>query len=337
MNAKRWLSAAAAVAVSGALLWFAFRNVDVAESLRILRATRPLWLVPAVLFMLLDLGLRTLRWVLLLAPVAPASFWVLFRLECVGLGLNNLLLLRLGEFARGYFTSKTLKVPLWSVMATILVERLTDVLALFTLFALVSHWSPSPLPAALVLGALAIAAAAILLLFGVSTVEHVLEGFEWWRRLEGSHPRLHRLIRELIVGTRSLRSLPRALAVAALSYGLWLSDAASFCVVARALGFEPPLRLLSSVVVLASAAAASALPSLPGGFGNFEAGVKAMLVHHGYGADLAVVYATLMHLVGYVVVTSLGLFFLHRFGYSLSGLGRSLGAAKSEAEKEPVP
>lgn len=332
---KRASSVAAAVLISALLLAYAFRGVDVQEILRILSGLRPGWLPLIAAVPVAGLVVRALRWKLLLAPVAPAGAWTLFKLQAVGLGLNNLLFLRIGEFARAYFAGKVLGIGVWSALSTILVERLCDLAALLLLFYVSSAGLGSAISPALRHGALLAAAGVVVLLFGVSLAEHALERFEAWRSLPARHPKVHRLVQELILGSKALRSPGRAAGVAALSFALWLCDALIYWSGAQALGFDPAVSYPRAVSVLAVAAGACALPALPGAFGNFEAGVKAILGHYGYAAGLALSYATFLHLVMYAIVTTLGVVFLYKLGYSLSGLGRRLGEAQARAEEEP--
>lgn len=326
---RRSLSVALAVAIGGALLYLSLRNIDWAEVLRMLSGTRLRWLAPLLLLPALDIFVRALRWKLLLIPVRAASWRALFGLEAVGLGLNNILLLRVGELARAYLGGKRLGVPGLSVLSTILVERLCDAAALFTLFAAVSFAIAEVVSRQLRMAALAGVAVLLLILLGVTSVERLLERWDPWVRFEASHPRIHRLLMELVLGTGALRSPGRAAAIAGLSLLLWVCDAAIFWAAGRALGMEG-LTYLKSVAVMTTAAAASALPALPGGFGNFEAGVKAVLVHFGYAPEAAIGYATLAHLSMFVVVTSIGLFFLNRFGHGLQSLGREMTTAGEE-------
>ncbi|MFA6092450.1 MAG: lysylphosphatidylglycerol synthase transmembrane domain-containing protein [Elusimicrobiota bacterium] len=312
-------------AVSLGLLCFAFRNVAFSKFVDILGGLRPEWIPVLLALPVLDLWVRSMRWKLLLEPAASAPVSKLMKLECIGLGLNNLLFFRMGELARGYFTATALGIPLWSALATILVERLCDTAALLALFGACSFGMEGIVSPSVQKSALAAAAAFTALLVGISALEHLLERFAFWRRLEGAHPRLRRFIEELVLGTGALRRPSRAVLAAFLSLGLWLCDAGLYWAAGRALGFEPGLSYLRSVAVLASASAASALPALPGAFGNFEAAVKLVLEHMGYGPDLSAVYATLVHLTMYVVVTVLGIFFLHRLGYRVSGIKRTLG------------
>lgn len=328
-GSRRGASILLAVLVGGFLLALAVRGVEWPEVARMLSRADPLWLAPLLLLPALDIVVRALRWKLLLAPVKEADWTALFGLEAVGLGLNNILFLRIGELARAYLGGKRLGVPGLSVLSTILVERLCDAAALFALFSAASLLIPEAVPRPLRWAAPAAVAALLGVLGGVTSLERLLAAWGPWKRFEASHPRVHRLLRELVTGTGALRSPARAAAVAALSLLLWVCDATIFWAAGRSLGLEG-LGYLKSVAVMTTAAAASALPALPGAFGNFEAGVKAVLVHFGYAPEAAIGYATLAHLSMYVVVTSMGLFFLHRLGHGLGSLGREMKAAGEE-------
>jgi len=332
MGLKRGFSILVAVGVSFGLLYYAFRNVDFSDVARILAGAKLGWLPLLIALPALDIWVRAVRWRLLLAPLVKTDSWTLFKLESVGLGLNNLAFLRLGEFARGYFAGEVLGVPVWSALSTILVERLCDTTALLILFGVGSAWLSAVISPALRHGVLIGAAVVAAVLLGVTTIEHALERFDAWRRLEARHPRVHRLIQELILGTRALRSPGRAAAVAGLSFSLWLCDGLLYWAAAQALDFNPSLGYLHAIAVLTAAAGACVIPAAPGAFGNLEAGVKALLEHFGYGPDIAIGYAALVHLSAYVVVTSLGVVFLHRFGHTLAGLGRRLGEARREVQ-----
>jgi uncharacterized protein (TIRG00374 family) len=322
---KRAAGVLVAIAVSGGLLSFAFRDLDAIELAGILTRIRGEWLPMLVAWPFLDIALRSWRWQLLLAPAKDADLWTLFKLECVGIGINNLLFLRAGDLARALFTARALEIPAWSCLATILVERLCDVAAMLMIFGAASWRLHGVFSPALRHSSLLASGLVLALLLGVAAFEHVLERFRFWRRLESRHPRLHRLIRELILGTRALRRRGRASAVVALSFAIWLCEAGVFWAMGQALGFAPPLDFVHSLATMAAASAASALPAVPGAFGNFEASVRAVLVHFGYSAELAVVYAAFLHLTIYAVVTGTGILLLNRLGFSVAGISRDLG------------
>ena len=236
--------------------------------------------------------------------------------------------MRLGELARGVVAAAELKVPTLSVLATIVVERLCDTAALLTLFTLSAFLLPEVISVQVrngsLLAAVAVAAGLVVITLGGGW----FKTSSWFKRLE-RFPAAAKFVGELIDGSQGLRSFRVAAGVVLLSFSLWLCDATLFWITARAMGFSPDLSYLYSVVTLASAAAASALPAVPGAFGNFEAAVKQILVHFGYAKPLAVSFAAFVHLVTYIVFTVLGLAFFYRLGYTFSGLRETLRRRES--------
>lgn len=316
-NPREKLSVVVALLFGAVLCYFAFRDVPLGELAVAAAGFRLGWLPLILVLPVLDLVVRGARWALLLRPVARAGVWKCFQLEAVGMAVNNILFLRVGELARGVVAGREFGAPTIAVLSSIVVERMCDMVALLTLFAAGSFAAPGLVDWRVRVWALAAAAG---LMGALAAITLFGEAILRWPALRGleRHPRLWRLASDLVAGTRALGSWRSAGLVAAYSYLLWLIDAGSFLVMAYALGFEPPMTMPQALITLASAAAGTALPALPGAFGNFEAAVKLLLVHFGYPKALALSYATLIHLAGYVIMTSLGLLFFYSLGHTLS-------------------
>jgi hypothetical protein len=306
------------------MLCFALRKVSLSEVRTAFSNVDPLWLPILILLPLFDLWLRAVRWRILLARLVDGSVRKLFQLEAVGLAINNVLLLRVGELARAYVGGKELGVPTAGVFATIVIERLCDTAALLFILGL----SASRLPGALAprvrvlafLGTVALVAA----LAALSALDLLLRRASRLQRALDRHPRFSRVVSEAMQGARALHSPSAILRVSALSLGLWLCDAGLYWATAQAMGLSPELSFAQSVVVLASAGASSALPMVPGSWGGFEAAVQAILMSIGYDASAAFGYAAGVHLVMYLVVTLLGIIFLYGLGHTFSSLSRAL-------------
>ncbi|MFH1724550.1 MAG: lysylphosphatidylglycerol synthase transmembrane domain-containing protein [Elusimicrobiota bacterium] len=320
---RRRASILLAVAVGAGLFYFAFRDVRFGDLLRTLGGFRKAWLPVLIAIPVLDVWIRAVRWRLLLRPVVEARTWETFQFEAIGLAINNIVFLRLGELARGIVAARELKISTVSVLATIFVERMCDTAALTALFVVGSLALPELVDARVRMWALVLAAVLVAVLAVLAAAGDWLLGSRWGRRLE-TRPRLRRVFADLVAGTRALRSWKAAAPVAGLSLGLWICDGTAFWVVARAMDFDPALSFPRSITTLAAAAAGTALPAVPGAFGNFEAAIKLILMHFGYGRALALSYATFLHLVMFAVMTTLGIVFFYRLGHTFSSLRRSL-------------
>jgi uncharacterized membrane protein YbhN (UPF0104 family) len=161
-------------------------------------------------------------------------------------------------------------------------------------------------------------------LLGLAIAGEYFRSHEHWARILESKPRLRYVLEELILGTKVLRSWDVSLKVAGMSIGLWLCDAGLYWVAGYAVGLDPNLGYGDSVIVLATAAASSILPMVPGAWGGFEAAVQAVLIHKGYDASIALGYGAIVHLIMYLVVTGLGIVFFYSLGHTLSSLKRFL-------------
>lgn len=318
---RRWLSIAAGVVIGGGLLYYAFRDVDFREVAQAFKRIRVVWLPLLAVIPLADLWFRAARWRLLLRPACETDVWTLYKLEGIGLAINNLLFLRMGEVARGVICGRRLGIPVPTALATIVVERMCDSAALLVIFLASAAMLPELFPAKVRLGAAACVAGLLAFLAVLSALAPRLEGE--LSRLDG-YPRAQRFVRDVAKGSRALRSFGTAWRVVALSMGLWIMQTFTYWAAARAMGFEPSLSVLRSMAVLGVAAAGVAIPALPGGIGNFEAAIKLILVHFGYPQALAVSYGTFIHAGFYLIVTVVGVAFLYTLGQTFSGLRQAV-------------
>jgi len=309
------------VVCSGLLLFLAFRKVDLQELGAALRRFPPRHLPGLALLVVLDLDLRAFRWRLLLPRSPGVSAGACFRLEAVGLAINNILPLRIGELARTLLAARRFGMPFLAVLASIAVERILDLLTLLGLLLYLgdwggalgwasglrvwAHWAFPSLVAAL--GALA-------WLGKAPSLPRVLAPLQGW-------------IEQFSLGTRALRSWTAAPAVAGLGLLLWLTDGLMFLYAGRAMGLEG-MGFPLSVVCLVAAAASTALPAVPGYFGAYEFAVSRVLLAAGVPSAPALGLAALVHLMQFAVSTGLGLAFLYLEGLSPRSLSRELAARR---------
>lgn len=310
-------------------LWLAVRNVKLAELAEVLSAARWGWMGVMAVVVFLDLVVRSLRWRILLRRAGAPSFWLLLRLEAIGLGVNNVLFMRLGELARAFLAGRELRIPLATALASIAVERALDLSALLVLFCAAASLAPGLVPAALLRAAFTVALGAVAALVLLALAEKPLErGGSWEKRLR-PWPKIHRLVSQLAAGVAVLREPRWGASCAGLSVLLWCVDACYYWAGARALGLGWAVDYGRSVLVLSWAGAGAALPAAPGALGTFEALVKDVVARFGVSAPQALGFAVFTHMVSYLMVTGMGLVFLYRVGLSLGELKVALSQAKS--------
>jgi len=271
MSYRKFISVG--VALAGTLLFMALavRNVEWTQLGSILATLRWPWL-PVIVFMIavVDIGLRALRWRILLSRAQErASLSEFFRLSAIGLAANNILFARLGELLRAILAARRLGLPLATVLASVAVDRAMDVVALLTLFVLAAGYLPSFVAAPIRGGGIALLAALAAALLFLVLAQPAFEPGGWVERRLRRWPWLREVAMQLALGASVLRR-PRALIpVLVLSLGLWSVDAAVFWLGAYALGFQSHIDYPRAILVLSWAGAGSLLPAAPGAIGAF--------------------------------------------------------------------
>lgn len=322
---KRHWSVILGLAGTAVFLWLALRNVPFSELSAVLSSARWPWVAVIILGMFADLIVRACKWLIILSQ-PWRSFSILFQLETIGLAVNNIMFLRLGELARAYLAGRRLDLPLPRVLSSVAVERILDTATLLMLFCISSSFHPDVVsPQLRLFGAVALTGIIIGIVALVAAQETLAPEGYWEKRLR-RWPKLRDVAMELAQGVRVLRNPSSALAVAGLNVLLWSIDAFNCWAAARALGLERFVDFSRSVLILSWAAAGTAIPAAPGAFGTFEAMVKSILESFGATAAEAVGYAVFIHMLGYCVVTGLGAVLLYRLGLSFSDLKAELNA-----------
>ncbi len=316
---RRHVTIAVGTAATAFFLWLGLRGVEFSHLGEALRSARWGWLAPMAAVVFVDLYVRALRWRVLLSRARPgAPVLELLRLEAVGLAVNNVLFMRLGELTRAALAAKRLGVSGPAALASVAVERALDVAALLTIFLLAARAEPGFVPANVLRAAGALLAGAIGALIVLAAAETSLAPEGPLERLLRRWPKLHHLVEQLALGAAVLRSPAAAAQAVVLSLLLWTVDAGLYWAGARALGLESLMDYPRAVLALSWAGASSAIPAAPGAIGTFEAAVSGILGRFGATAAQGFAYALVCHATMYILVTVTGLAFLYGIGASLA-------------------
>ena len=334
MREHRWKTLIGIV-ITIALLAWVLRDVSAAEVWHELREADLVWLGLAVVLATLSMVLRAMRWRILLDPVEPNTrFDSRFGAVCIGFAVNNLLPARLGEITRAFAISRTEPVPLSASIASLVVERILDgvVLALF-LFATIS--APGfPLgegtTAELIrrtanVGAVVVGIGLGLLWLAARNPDGAVDLFDRTigRRLpDRLSDRASHAAGAFVAGLGAL-ARPRVFLRALFwSFIVWIDLSLSIWAGIMAFGITGPgisgSFFLQSVIAFAVAA-----PSSPGFFGVFEAAARLGLSLWSVTPARIVSFATSYHILTFIPVTVLGLWYLQRIGLSWKDVGRS--------------
>jgi uncharacterized protein (TIRG00374 family) len=134
MTKKMAVSFIGGIIVSVIALYFAFKNVPLAELFNYLLSINYFWVLPAVIVILLSFVLRALRWRIILESAHKISVSRAYHPMMIGFMINCVLPGRLGEVARPVILQKKEKVPFTTGLATVVAERVFDICILLLLF-----------------------------------------------------------------------------------------------------------------------------------------------------------------------------------------------------------
>ncbi len=121
--------------VAIAAVYYTMRNVSVSELMDSFRQVNYFWLLPTFVLMCLTYVARAIRWRALLLPVRhDVRTLDLFSPLMIGF-MAGVLPARAGELVRAYLLGKKFELSFASSLATIVVERLFDMILLLFLFS----------------------------------------------------------------------------------------------------------------------------------------------------------------------------------------------------------
>ena len=304
--------------VGAFLLFFALRSIDFKNLLEIYFKVKPFFIIPFVITTALELLFRAARWRLLLKPSGEARLWDAYRLQVAGLALSNILPLRMGEIARATLASKLFRIPLLTVFSTILVERSLDVLVLFVLFVLAAYFGGITgglmrYDAVLWTLFIGFSCAIAALIFSDELISH-----HWFAGFFARFPRLRRLFERVAMGVKGFHSFRSGALIMIFAALQWTMDVLNCYWIGRAFGLEGVLNMFKCAALVFTGAAAASLPGMPGYFGNYEFTMTKVLVSWGVPKPVGFAYASYAHVLGYLLITLMGVIFIYQMGNSLS-------------------
>jgi len=126
---SRWGQFAVGIALAGLFLWLILRDLDRSALAEALRSPDLRWLALGFVFWALGYTVRVLRWRAMLAVANPdLGFWRCAVPFLGSIAANNVLPFRLGDVLRCLAFSRWLAIDTGTVTATVLAERLLDLL-----------------------------------------------------------------------------------------------------------------------------------------------------------------------------------------------------------------
>ena len=333
------------LALAALLVGLFLQNVDLRGVGREILRAEPAWLLFSIATMFGNLAIRAWRWQYLLEPLGHVGFGNAFRATAVGFAANSLLPARAGELIRPYFLARHEQISATGAFATIILERVLDILTVLVLLAAyvfvfgrelaatnpVAFGPVKWAGATAAVGALAVLVVLFVLAGNPARLRETLERLE--RVLPSQFVGLvARIAEKFAAGLLAVRRPSRLLVALALSFPLWLSISLGIWLVAVA--FHLPIPFSGSFLIMALLVIGVAVPT-PGAVGGFHwAFLFAATTFFGASEEASVGAAIVLHVFSFGPSVVLGLFFAAQEGLNVAGM-RQL-AAEAEPRRDSV-
>jgi uncharacterized membrane protein YbhN (UPF0104 family) len=298
---RNGLLAALGLATGALFLWLALRKADLAELRAVAAAVDLTELAFATLLYWAALGLRVVRWQLLLRQLAPAPLAAVGETLVVGYAINNVLPARLGEVVRAAYAKRRLRIGRARVFGSIVVERVLDLAAILTCLGAglvllrlarqglrLATFELIALNAGAVIG---VATLALCVLRSASLPAFALPA------------PIMAVLEELRAGAACLNRRSAALALV-LSACIWLLEVVALAQTFSAVGEE--LLPAQALLVMGAASLSTLVPTAPGYLGTYQLVFVLAMNAFGASASAGIVAATAIQVFLFGSVTVAG-------------------------------
>ena len=327
------------------LLWLALRGVDAKALFSAMTHAKAVPLASVVALTVLMYLIRAMRWRLLLPALRKAPIFDLFGITNIGF-MAGLVIPRAGEVLRPYLASRRYGVGVSAGFASIVLERLIDLITVLFLLALYMFVLPRPAAerSDAIMTTLRAGAGLVFLtaLAGMGFLAALrVEGGPARRLLHfvlgilpsGIGGKVRGLVDSFISGLDVFGSSPAQWArLIGESLLLWVSIGLIIHMNSVGFGFDLPFH--SAFLIIAFLTVGVAIPT-PGMVGGFHASYTlALTAIYGIDQGRAAAAGLVLHALQNLPVLILGLAFLGREGLSLGSM-RRISAGGSEEKSEP--
>lgn len=338
---RPWLRTAALLALTVVLVGVFLRNADLHRVWDVMRTANLAAVGAGVVCVFLSYVLRAVRWQVMLAPLGHARFGVALRATTIGFAASFILPARAGEVLRPWLLARREGLDPSAVFATIIVERMLDLVTVLTLLAVfllafdpgLSALDPAVFATVraggLAAGVAAIAGLGVLFVFASrpALLARAVAATTAWlpAGLRKTVTGMAAAFGEGLAVVREPAHLAKALA---WSFVLWLLIAGQTWIVSVGLGVALPPS--GALLIMALLVVGVAVPT-PGAVGGFHEAYRiGATSFFGADNDHAISAAIVLHAVGFVPTLIAGAVLMAQEGLTLSGLGATAQQAKNE-------
>ncbi|NKB47142.1 MAG: flippase-like domain-containing protein [Legionellales bacterium] len=313
MKSKSRIKTGLGIAISIVCLWLTFRQVSLVELATVLKLTDWKFILLGVGSLAIGYLLRIWRWAILLRTDGSNIRTISCAAPFLGsITLNNVLPFRTGDFVRALIFPKAMGIARTEATASLLLERLTDLLALLIglgvgLFLNTAIQLPVWLKTSVIYLSLCTGGGLVLLMLGGHKIHQWLFALQqYWNRHH-----YHRLAIIFSIGvnfTSKLIQMTRlhiVFPILIISMFVWLAEAGLFWFFMKSLHLSVSTFSLA-LFVMTIATLATLVPSSPGYIGSFHFAVAFAVTLFGIEPAQAASLALLTHLGVWLPTTLAG-------------------------------
>jgi len=323
LTPRRLVSALVGIGVAASLLTLFVQRAGTGELIAALASLSFAALVPALCCEVAVQLFKALKWTAILRTVGPARFSSALTAVVIGAASTHVVPLRLDEVLRAAVLSRREGIPTATVLGTVALDRLLDVLVVVVLLGAITL--VVDLPTWMHTGAVILWVGFVAAVVAIAVLLRA-EAKLQTRLLQSSIPglaRLASLVESLALG---LRSLPRGRALLGVLLGIvgeWGATVLFYVWIIQL--FSTDIASDVPIVMALGNAVAYSVPNVPGALGMYEA-VQAGILEQLAGLDQAqaLVLALTAHAILMVPVTAVGILLGIR-EWRLGGLRPSSG------------
>ncbi|MEE8483688.1 MAG: lysylphosphatidylglycerol synthase transmembrane domain-containing protein [Nitrospinota bacterium] len=320
------------IAVSLAFVAYAVTQMDLLKALHSMLEINPAWIVPFIVASFFSFYFRALRWWYIIEPTKKIPVKNLFPALAIGFMGNMIFPMRLGEFIRAYVIAKKERISASGAFATIVVERVFDVLATVVLLLIVmliaSPQQITPDTWEKLKGVGAVFAAIMIIAF--AAFYFLADGDNALNRLflklinllpEKAAHKGAELFESFCSGLQVVTKGGHIIATLGYSALVWVSIVASYLFFLPMVGL--PISVEMACVVTLFVIFGVVFPSSPGFVWPVHADVVLAIGFYGVDAGEALGMAIVIHLLIFMYTVLQGLFFLWSEKMTLSEISHS--------------
>jgi uncharacterized protein (TIRG00374 family) len=305
------------LAVAVALLFLAFRGVDIKKTVKDILHANMFWVSLSGLISLIAFVARAHRWNLLIEPLGYSPSLKNTTYSVMVGYFANLALPRLGEVSRCGALSKAETIPFNKLLGTVIVERAIDVVSLLLCLLLAAIiefkrlgnffseniFNPAIRKITQLTQSPILLTGSIIILIGLLAL---LIYFVKKNKAKGSESTFSKLIKGFFDGLRSVANLKRPGQFIFYSVFIWVLYYLGVFVGLYAFPFTSGLGAGAALFLLVAGGLGMSAP-VQGGIGPYHLLVSQGLVLYGLSQQDGVTFATLLHTLQMVLIIILGI------------------------------